>query len=126
MTIRVLLVDDEPSLLFAIRDFLTSEGFEVECATEREEAEALLLNVPFDVAVTDLRLTPLNNVEGLHIALFIRERVLPTRVIVLTAVGSPEAEAEAKRIGVEAFLRKPASLHCLASLIRGSESGAVA
>jgi DNA-binding response OmpR family regulator len=117
---KVLLVDDEPSLLFAIRDFLTSEGFEVECATEREEAQALLLNVTFDVAVTDLRLTPLDSVEGLQLASFIRERVLPTRVIVLTAVASPEAEAEARRIGVDAYLRKPASLRCLANMIRGN------
>jgi DNA-binding response OmpR family regulator len=123
---RVLLVDDEPSLLFAIRDFLTSEGFQVECATEREEAQALLLNITFDVAVTDLRLTPLNPVEGLQLASFIRERVLPTRVIVLTAVASPEAEAEAKRIGVDAYLRKPASLRGLATLIRGNAAEAIA
>jgi DNA-binding response OmpR family regulator len=123
---KVLLVDDEPSLLFAIRDFLTTEGFEVECATEREEAQALLLNVTFDVAVTDLRLTPLNSIEGLQLASFIRERVLPTRVIVLTAVSSPEAEAEARRIGVDAYLRKPASLRCLATLIRGNTVEATA
>ena len=119
---RVLLVDDEPSLLFAVRDYLVSEGFEVECATELEEAKALLLNMTFDVTVTDLRLTSLNDADGLHVASFIRERVLPTRIVVLTAIGSPNIEFEAHRIGVDAFLRKPSSLRELADVIRGNNA----
>ena len=62
---RVLIVDDETSLLFAARQYLTDTGFEVECAREAEEAQALLANFEFDVVITDIRLTELQGAEGL-------------------------------------------------------------
>src|SRR5258708_12363926 len=52
MKCRVLLVDDEPSILFAAQRYLTANGFEVQCAQELEEAQALLSNDAFDIVVT--------------------------------------------------------------------------
>src|SRR5207247_1877656 len=96
---RVLIVDDETSLLFAARQYLTDIGFEVECAQEWEEAQALLANVPFDVVITDIRLTPLQAAEGLRLIDFIRHRRLGVPVIVLTAHATADIEHEARRLG---------------------------
>jgi len=117
MTTRVLVVDDERSLLLAVSGYLTDRGYDVDCAIELEEAQALLANDVFDVVITDLRLSPLQQTGGLTIISFIRERSLRSRVIVLTAYATPEAEREAELLGVDLFLHKPAALSELARAI---------
>ncbi len=114
MKCRVLLVDDEPSILFATQHYLTANGFEVKCAQELEEAQALLSNDVFDIVVTDLRLTPIQCAEGLLVVETVRSRALASRVIVLTGHATAEVEAAAYELGVDLFLRKPTPLPELA------------
>jgi DNA-binding response OmpR family regulator len=110
MPFRILLVDDELPILFAMHHFLTAKGFEVTCASELEEAQALLANDDFDIVVTDLRLSSLQGAEGLTVIESVKAAASDSRVIVLTAHATAEVEAEARRLGVNLFLRKPASL----------------
>src|SRR5437016_1439872 len=117
MTRRVLIVDDETSLLYAARQYLTDHGFEVECAQELEEAQALLANLSFDVVVTDIRLTALQGAEGLHVLDFIRHRNLTVPVVVLTAHATAAVEQEARRLGADAIFYKPVALSQLAAEI---------
>jgi DNA-binding NtrC family response regulator len=119
MSERILLVDDEQAILFAMRDYFTAYGYEVDCSREVEEAEALLANIHYDVVIADLRLTGLNGTEGLRILEYIRERCPWTSVIILTAYGFPEIESEAVKRGVDAFLRKPKPLPQIAQVVFG-------
>src|SRR5215510_14458378 len=89
MSERILLVDDEQAILFAMRDYFMAYGYEVDCSREVEEAEALLANIHYDVVIADLRLTGLNGTEGLRILDYVRERCPWTSVIILTAYGFP-------------------------------------
>ena len=114
---RVLIVDDETSLLFAASQYLSDQGFEVECAQELEEAQALLSNLPFDVVITDIRLTSLQGADGLHILDFIRHRHLGVPVVVLTAHATTEVEHEARRLGAQSIFYKPVPLPKLAAEI---------
>ena len=120
---RILFVDDEPSLLYAVQQFLTDAGFDVDCALELEEAQALLSNIAFDVIVTDIRLTPLQGAEGLHVLGFARQRGLKTRLVVLTAYATQDVEGEARRLGVDAFLNKPLPLPRLAAVLTSLTEG---
>jgi len=114
---RLLVIDDELSLLFAVRDYFETLGFDVECAGELQEAQALLANFHFDVIVTDLHLSDLHSNEGLSVIEFLHERNLQPAVIVLTAYATTEVEAEAMRVGAGCVLRKPIALHALAATI---------
>ncbi|HEX3253302.1 MAG TPA: response regulator, partial [Pyrinomonadaceae bacterium] len=49
----------------------------------------------------------------------IREHNPQTRIIILTAYGSPEVEDEARRCGADAFLRKPKPLSQVAQVVQG-------
>ena len=120
---RVLIVDDETSLLFAAREYLTERGFDVECAQELEEAQALLANQRFDVVVTDIRLTQLQGAEGLHVLDFVRHRRLPTPVLVLTAYATTDVAREARRLGAESIICKPIPLPELAAEIERLSEG---
>ncbi len=116
---RLLLVDDEESILFAMREYFTTFGYDVDCACELEEAEALVVKHRYDLVLADLRLTGIYGAEGLELVGLIRERSPRTHVILLTAYGSPEVEREARRLGVASFLHKPKPLPDVAQIVFG-------
>jgi DNA-binding NtrC family response regulator len=116
---RILLVDDEESILFAMREYFATFGYQLDCACELEEAEALVVKHRYDLVVADLRLTGIYGAEGLELVGLIRERSPRTHVILLTAYGSPEIEMEARRLGVASFLHKPKPLPDVAQIVFG-------
>lgn len=118
-TARILIVDDEDPILFAMADYFSAHGYEVDCAHDRREAEGLLECADYAVVITDLRLDRHDEAEGLSIAQRVGESFPGTRCIVLTAYGSPEAEAAARAKGVDAFLQKPVALLRMAEIVSG-------
>lgn len=111
---RLLVVDDETVILFAVRRYWERLNFIVDCAREREEAEALLATRHYDAVIADLRLTGIQGAEGLDVLTFVRAHCVGTRVILLTAHGSQEVEDRARALGVDRFFRKPQPLEVLA------------
>jgi DNA-binding response OmpR family regulator len=116
---RILIIDDEEPILFAMREYFEVLGYRVDCAQEAEEAEALLAHVRYDAVIADLRLTGIYRTEGLGIIASVRERCPWARTVLLTAYGSPEIEAEARRLGVDSFLHKPKPLTEVAEVVAG-------
>lgn len=116
---RLLVVDDEESICFSMSEYFSLHGYKVDTASEIEEAEKLLGAVDYKVVIQDLRLTLTSNQDGLDMIKTIRQRSPQTRIVVLTAYGSPEIEDEARRCGADAFLRKPKPLSQVAQVIQG-------
>jgi DNA-binding response OmpR family regulator len=112
-------VDDEEPILFAMGEYFTTKGYEVDCARETHEAEALLAEHDYALAILDLRLTGTQGAEGLDVIELVRARSPQTRIILLTAYGSREIEAEARRRGADAFLHKPKPLSEVARIASG-------
>ena len=108
---NVLLVDDEPSNLFALSALLEDLGAELHCAHSGEEALRQVLKRDFAAIVLDVRLP---GIDGFETAAAIRsvERVRRTPIIFLSAHGDRRAEqrdplsAEGRDPLVE-FLLKP-------------------
>jgi DNA-binding response OmpR family regulator len=114
---RLLVVDDEPDILFALRDFFSGRGWEVDCAADRDEAGALVAARPYALLLVDLRLS--GPTDGLDLVALARQRRPAIRIVVLTAYGSPEVEAVARGLGADAFLAKPLPLPELARISAG-------
>lgn len=114
---RLLIVEDEPAILYALQLFFRNQGFQVDTSSEREEAEGLVASRSYAAIIADLRLSDSRGAEGLEIASFARERSPDTKVLLLTAYGSPEIETEAWRRGVHAVLHKPQPLAVIAEAI---------
>jgi two-component system OmpR family response regulator len=114
---RLLIVDDEDSILFAMARYLTRGGFAVDCARELEEAEALATCTSYDAVIADLSLREDGSTEGLEIIRFIHQQSPAARVIILTAQMSPVLERESLRRGAHAFLHKPIPLPELTRLV---------
>jgi DNA-binding response OmpR family regulator len=113
---RLLMLDDELPILKAMSTYFELSGYAVDYTAEREEAEALLVNNDYACLIVDLRLTP-HGADGLDVLSFARERTPSTRVVILTAYGSPAVEREARRRGVDAFLQKPRPLAEVLSVV---------
>jgi DNA-binding response OmpR family regulator len=94
-------------------------GYCVDTAQELAEAERLVEETIYDAVIQDLRLSPALKPDGLEMIKFVRSRNSRTRIIVLTAYGSPDMEKEALENGANAFLRKPKPLSQLAQVIQG-------
>ena len=119
MSARVLVVEDEQSIRLAMCEYLEHRGFRVDCASSPAEADALLVGpAAYDVVIADLRLSPADAAGGLRLLRRVRERHPATRTVLLTAYGSPEVEAEARRLGVDALFAKSHRLEEVASLVR--------
>jgi DNA-binding NtrC family response regulator len=117
---KILIVDDLKEILLTMSRYFAIHGFEVDCASEKEEAEALIGANSYSVVITDLHLTPVKSNEGLEIVQVLRHESPETKIIMLTAYSTEEVEKEAGRNGIFAFLRKPVSLPVLRQAVQES------
>lgn len=115
---RILIVDDEDLIVMAMRKYFEGLGFLVDGAFELEEAQALLANYHYDLVIADLRLTGIGGVEGLQIVSDVHQRCANTRVLLLSAYGTPEIERESYNRGADAFLHKPKAMMEIAHVAR--------
>lgn len=113
---KILIVDDEELIVAAMRRYFEGLGYAIDSAHELEEAQALLANRQYDLVIADLRLTGIGGVEGLQIVSDIHQRCADTRVILLSAYGTPEIERESYNRGADAFLHKPKSMMEIANV----------
>jgi DNA-binding NtrC family response regulator len=114
---RILIVDDEESILFAMREYFTTRGDRVDCACGLDEATVLLDTGPYSAVVADLRLSGTRWTERLVVVDRVRAWYPAAPVIILTAYGSLDVEREACRRGADAFRQKPRPLPEVARIV---------
>jgi len=112
---KVLIVDDEPGIRFGVRDFLESEGFEVEEADSTAAAERLVRELHPDALVLDHMLP-----DGTALELLprIREIDATLPVVVLTGHATIDLAVRAVKEGADQFLAKPVELPALVVMLR--------
>ncbi len=103
---RILIVDDEESVLTVLKSSLKKlgEDYEVQAVNNGLKALQLLESFAFDVVVTDYQMDQMNGLELLEA---IRSIQPETKVIMITAYGTDELEAEARRMQAYEYLTKP-------------------
>ena len=114
---RLLLVDDEPRLLASLYALLEDSGHELRTATCGSEAVALLEQMPFDLALLDLRLPDFG---GHQIMDVINRKKLDTDVIVLSGETGIDGAIGALKRGAYDYLRKPYSREELLSTVENA------
>jgi len=114
---RMLIVDDEAALLETLSEHFAMMHFIVDCASEVEEAQALLDYRRYDVVLSDLRLSGALIVDGFAIVRQVRHASPNTKIIVLTGYSSPEVEEMAAQFKVDHLLCKPESLLRLSAIV---------
>ena len=105
----ILVVDDEPSVLFALSESLSDKrrGVRVATAANGVEAVAVLESEPVDLVLTDLRMP---DMDGFELLTFLRRNHAALPVILMTALGSADTSARLATAGSFECLPKPFNL----------------
>lgn len=111
---RILIVDDEPSILLSLSRLLGSDEVVVITCSRIEEAEEAIDRFTFDLVIADIRLSGVYGIEGLELLSYIKKTSPETKVIIMTAYGSEEVKESAHKRGAYHYYEKPIDLGDLA------------
>ena len=116
---KVLVVDDEESVVVTIKAILQLDGYNVATTTSGAKARKMVRDVEYDLVLTDLRL---EDGDGLDVLKAVRESYPETVTIMLTGYASLESAIQALRAGAYDYLVKPSEVEELrATVARGLE-----
>jgi excisionase family DNA binding protein len=116
---RVLVIDDDETLLEVVREFLTSSGYEVETARHGFLAGYLAGHRRPDVILLDIMMPGLDGYEVLSL-MRKRPEARSIPVIACTSLRGPEVEARIRGAGFHAYVRKPIDFRALLQLLEGA------
>jgi len=117
MAQRILVVDDEPSIILSLQYLLQREGYEVDIAADGEAALEVVARRPPALIVLDVMLPTMSGFEVCR-----RLRADPTRagirVLMLTARGGDTEVQKGLKLGADLYVTKPFSTHELLEQVR--------
>jgi DNA-binding NtrC family response regulator len=102
--VRIVVVDDEPTIVLMCRRVLESQGHAVHGFTNVQAALAQLEAEPADLLVVDYKMPELNGLEFIQRAWALRPGL---RVVMITAHGTREVIGKATQSGVQSIVLKP-------------------
>jgi DNA-binding NtrC family response regulator len=111
---KILIVDDDPSLLEALERALRDGGEDIVAHGSFEEARKALRTTSFDALITDVRLGAFN---GLQLAVMARDAHPDIRLIVFSGFDDPVLRSDAEHIGA-VYLVKPVTSSQLLEILR--------
>jgi len=118
-TLGILVVDDERTLRYALKEGLSEEGYRVETAGDLAEALAILNREEFHLALLDQKLPDGNGLDFLR---EIRARYPDMQVVMMTAFGKFENAVEATKAGCFDYIGKPFELDHMKLVIKNALS----
>ena len=101
---RILVVEDEESLVVTLRDRLTSEGYAVEVATNGDVALDTATRTMYDLILLDVALP---GRSGFDVCRDLRGRGVQTPIMILTARGQIIDRVLGLKLGADDYLTKP-------------------
>jgi len=104
---KILVVDDDPSILEIVGTFLQNEGFDVVTATNGTAALTLARRIDPNVVITDIRMP---EKDGLTLTAELKAYNPNIEVIVMTAFTDKELILQALRLNLYDYLPKPFDL----------------
>ncbi|GLI32779.1 DNA-binding response regulator [Desulforhabdus amnigena] len=112
---KILLVDDNLSLLDQIRQILTSQRYIVETVSNGEEALDKLCENPFDLIILDIMMPKM---DGFTVLREMRQIKIDAPVLMLTAKGDSTDKVKGLDLGADDYLSKPFSMDELLARVR--------
>jgi DNA-binding NtrC family response regulator len=117
MKITILMVDDEPAVLFGYGRYFAKAGYETVEAQSLADARKAFQSRRFDAVLLDLNLPDGNGLDWIR---SLREEYPDTSVIVISGQGDIPTAVEAMRLGADNFLVKPVDMDGLHVFLRKS------
>lgn len=104
MKAKILVIDDEESIRYTFREFLSDEGYDVDTVETYKDALSALKKTNYDVVFTDI---VLKGKTGIEILEAIRRKNMDCSVVIITAAPEIESATSAVRLGAFDYIPKP-------------------
>jgi len=101
---RILIVDDEESFRHMLSVILKKEKYEVETASNGEEALQKVISTPFDQILCDIRMPQM---DGLEFLKEVQKAGVESTIIMMSAYGTIDTAIEAMKLGAYDYISKP-------------------
>jgi two-component system KDP operon response regulator KdpE len=111
----ILLVDDEPAILRALRLALEAHDYQIHAVTTGEQAVARVADLDLDLVILDLGLP---GIDGLEVIRRVRAFQPHTPIVVLSAHGDDDSKVAALDLGADDYVAKPFSTRELLARVR--------
>lgn len=118
---RILIIDDEEGMCWALDKLLTQDGYEVVTATSGRDGMGIFNSSPVDLVLLDIKMAESN---GLEILEQIRKTDSKVPVLIMTGYSSMSIALEAMNRGATGYLTKPLKTSNLRETVRQLLSGA--
>ena len=117
---RILLVEDDQRIAGFMKRGLAAEAYDVDLASGKAQALALIEACPYDVIILDIFL---GVDDGLDICRVLRQRSVRAPILIMTAKDSAETRQASEEAGADAYFSKPFPFDdLLATIMRLHES----
>jgi len=101
---RILLIDDDETILIPFQHILQDEGYQVDTASNGHEALEKVGETEYQMVISDIKLP---DVHGIEVAGKIREQYRDTRLIIITGFPDLADSLETIDLGIDEILIKP-------------------
>ena len=118
---RILVADDEESIRWVLSKSLSKQGFQVDLASDGQEALLMSRKQTYDLAVLDIKMPGLS---GLQLLSKFQEECPQALVVIMTAESSMKNAVEAMKRGAYDYLTKPFDLDALDAIIFKAQKAA--
>lgn len=112
---KVLVIEDDPALMFGLKENLEMSGYQVHTAIDGELGLSLARKERPDLIILDIMLPSLN---GFQICQELREDDFDMPIIMLTALGQESDVVKGLNLGADDYLTKPFSINALLARVR--------
>jgi len=112
---KILVVDDEPTIVELCTRFLTREGYSVKSASNGQQALELFGEEPVDLLLTDIRMRGMSGLELIDAA---KKQDEGIAIVVITGHGTVNMAIESLKLGTLGFVIKPFTKDELLSAVR--------
>lgn len=112
---KMLIVDDELEICDFLKEFFSDRDFDVSTASSGEEALGKIALENPSILLLDVTMP---GIDGLEVLREVKERYPYMKVIMVTAVETPDKMEEALRLGADNYITKPLSLEYLEKDVR--------
>lgn len=111
----ILIIDDEPIVREALRDWLVDAGYAVQTAKTGEEGLKILESQEIGLVILDVRLP---GKTGIRVLEEMKAMKPDVKAIVITAYASPQMRDEALKLGALQYMTKPIAPDKLEKLVK--------
>ena len=113
----ILVVDDEASIRRTLQEILEYEDYDVEQASDGEEALEAIRSTPYDLVLLDVKMPKL---DGMEVLRAVADEAPEVPVVMISGHGTIETAVESTKLGAFDFIEKPPDLNRLLLTVRNA------